>query len=170
MPLTKATIADIPQINQLVNNAYRGEESKKGWTSEADLIDGIRINEEMLQEYFGNPAVTILKYLDENGQIVGAVYLENKTPKLYLGMLSVSPTQQGGGVGKALLQEAEVIAGQLGCNSIIISVIRSRKELVNWYERRGYVFTGETQPFHDDGKHGVPKQFIELIVMEKILS
>jgi len=169
MPITKATTADIPQLNRLVNNAYRGEESKKGWTSEADIIDGIRINEEMLWEYFENKAVTILKYTDDNDELVGAVYLEDKSPKLYLGMLSVSPVLQGGGVGKALLAEADKFAEQLDCDAIIISVIRARKELVSWYERRGYVFTGETQPFHDDGRFGIPRQLIELIVMEKRL-
>lgn len=169
MPITKATFTDVPELNVLVNNAYRGEESKKGWTSEADILDGIRIDETMLSNYFNNDAITILKHIDDDGQITGCVYLEVKGSKLYLGMFSVSPVLQGKGVGKALLEEAEVLAKQNGCNTITMSVISTRKELIAWYERRGYAFTGEVQPFHDNGRFGIPKQPIELIVMEKVI-
>jgi ribosomal protein S18 acetylase RimI-like enzyme len=169
MPIAKATLADVPELNTLVNSAYRGEESKKGWTSEADMLDGIRIDETMLRDYFNNDAITILKYTDDNGQLTGTVYLEVKGPKLYLGMFSVSPVLQGKGVGRALLEEAEVLAKQHGCNAITMTVISTRKELIGWYERRGYTFTGEIQPFHDNGRFGVPKQPIELIVMEKVV-
>jgi ribosomal protein S18 acetylase RimI-like enzyme len=168
MPIiTQATLADVPELNVLVNSAYRGEESKKGWTSEADLLDGIRIDETMLKEYFGNEAITILKYTDNNGQITGCVYLEVKGPKLYLGMFSVSPVLQGKGVGRDLLEAAELLAKQSDCHTITMTVISTRTELISWYERRGYIFTGEIQPFHDHGRFGSPKQLIELIVMEK---
>ncbi|NOW93935.1 GNAT family N-acetyltransferase [Mucilaginibacter sp. SG564] len=169
MSITKATLADVPELNVLVNRAYRGEESKKGWTSEADMLDGIRIDETMLKEYFSNEAITILKYTDDNGVITGCVYLEVKGPKLYLGMFSVSPVLQGKGVGRALLQEAEILAKQFNCHTITMTVISTRAELISWYERRGYVFTGEIQPFHDHGRFGSPKQHIELIVMEKAI-
>ncbi|WP_183565001.1 GNAT family N-acetyltransferase [Mucilaginibacter sp. SP1R1] len=169
MPITKATLADIPELNILINSAYRGEESKKGWTTEADLIEGIRIDEEMLTEYLHDETISILKYTDESGQITGSVYLEVKGPKLYLGMFSVAPVLQGKGVGRALLQQAEVIARQLNCHTITMTVIRTRTELISWYERRGYTFTGEIQPFHSNGRFGDPKQLIELIVMEKTI-
>ncbi|WP_419698317.1 GNAT family N-acetyltransferase [Mucilaginibacter sp. NFX135] len=168
MPIiTKATLADVPELNILVNSAYRGEESKKGWTSEADMLDGLRIDETMLKEYFGNEVITILKHTDNNDQITGCVYLEVKGPKLYLGMFSVSPVLQGKGVGRALLEAAEGLAKQFNCHTITMTVISTRAELINWYERRGYAFTGEIQPFHDHGRFGSPKQLIELIVMEK---
>jgi ribosomal protein S18 acetylase RimI-like enzyme len=93
--------------------------------------------------------------------------LEVKGPKLYLGMFSVSPVLQGKGVGRALLGEAEVIAKQLNCHTITMTVISTRKELISWYERRGYTFTGEIQAFNNHGRFGDPKQLIELIVMEK---
>ncbi|KIO77530.1 GCN5 family acetyltransferase [Pedobacter lusitanus] len=170
MPITKATITDVPELNLLVNSAYRGEESKKGWTTEADLLGGIRIDEETLRAYFSNEAVSILKYTDDQGQISGSVYLEIKGPKLYLGMFSVSPVLQGGGIGRALLEEAENQARQHHCDTITMTVISSRKELIEWYERRGYSFTGEIQPFEGDGIFGEIKQPIEFIVMEKTFN
>ena len=167
MPITKASVIDVPELNILVNNAYRGEESKKGWTSEADMLDGLRIDEDMLKTYFSNEAITILKHTDDKGQITGCVYLEVKGPKLYLGMFSVSPVLQGKGVGRALLEAAEELAKQFTCHTITMTVISTRAELISWYERRGYTFTGEIQPFHAHGRFGNPKQHIELIVMEK---
>ncbi|WP_131538978.1 GNAT family N-acetyltransferase [Pedobacter nototheniae] len=167
MPITKATLADIHELNKLVNSAYRGEESKKGWTTEADLIEGIRIDIETLTEYLKNENITILKYTDDNAKIIGSVYLEVKTPKLYLGMFSVSPTLQGGGIGRALIEEAEIVAKQLNCHTITMTVIKTRKELISWYERRGYSFTGEIIPLNTEGRFGDPKQPIDLIVMEK---
>ena len=168
MSITKATIADVAELNALINSAYRGEESKKGWTSEADLIGGIRIDEPMLTEYFNDSNITLLKHTDDDGKITGSVYLEVKDDKLYLGMFSVSPVLQGKGVGRALLLAAEDVARQSGLHTITMTVIRNRKELISWYERRGYTFTGEIQPFHAHGRFGEPKDvIIELIVMEK---
>jgi ribosomal protein S18 acetylase RimI-like enzyme len=167
MHIIKAGLTDISELNLLVNSAYRGEASKKGWTTEADLLDGIRIDEQTLRRYFEDPNVVILKNTDEEGRITGCVYLEVGTPKLYVGMFSVSPILQGNGVGRNLLQAAENYAKQLKCNTLTMTVISTRTELINWYERRGFKATGELVPFHDGTKFGIPKQFIELIVMEK---
>ena len=167
MPVTKAVRTDVPELNVLVNSAYRGETSKKGWTSEANLVDGIRIDEETLNGYFDDPAITILKNTDEDGQITGCVYLEEQAPKLYVGMFSVSPALQAKGIGRDLLQAAEAFARQINCQVLTMTVISIRLELISWYERRGFKATGKTQPFHDGTKFGVPRQDIELIVLEK---
>jgi GNAT superfamily N-acetyltransferase len=169
MPITKATRTDVPELNILVNSAYRGETSKKGWTTEAHLLDGIRIDETTLNKYFEDPDIIILKHTNETGQITGSVYLEIRRPKLYVGMFSVSPLLQGKGIGRELLLAAETYAKQLNCHTLTMTVISTRHELINWYERRGFKATGEVQPFHDGTKFGVPKQPIELIVMEKDL-
>jgi GNAT superfamily N-acetyltransferase len=167
MPITKATVADVPDLNILVNSAYRGETSQLGWTSEAHLLDGIRIDETTLTSYFNDGKVIILKNTNDGGQITGCVYLEVRTPKLYVGMFSVSPLLQGKGIGKDLLMAAETCAKQLNCDKLIITVISTRSELIDWYQRRGFKATGEIEPFHEGTKFGIPKQHIELIVMEK---
>ncbi|HZY39834.1 MAG TPA: GNAT family N-acetyltransferase [Mucilaginibacter sp.] len=167
MPITKATAADVPELNILVNSAYRGESSKKGWTTEANLLDGIRIDQETLYSYFDDPKITILKNINEEGRITGCVYLEERQPKLYVGMFSVSPDLQAGGIGRALLLAAEDFAKEIDCHTLTMTVISTRHELISWYERRGFKATGEIQPFHDGKKFGIPRQEIELIVMEK---
>lgn len=167
MSVEKAILKDVPELIDLINNAYRGEHSRKGWTSEADILDGERMNKEMLEDLFKHDAATILKYVNESGTITGTVYLEIRQEALYLGMLTVSPEQQGQGIGKILLSAGETFAQQNNCKKVTMSVIKSRKELISWYERHGYRFTGEVLPFYDDGRFGKPKQSITLIVLEK---
>ncbi len=167
-----ATHKDIPAIVQLANSAYRGEGSKKGWTTEADMLDGeVRIDEEAIAKMMSSPRAAILKY-ENNEQLLGCVYLAPLLPgnELYLGLLSVSPDAQTGGIGKQLLAGAEKYALEQGCTSITMNVISKRLELIAWYVRHGYEKTGETKPFPSDNKFGVPKEPLEFIVLEKKLG
>jgi ribosomal protein S18 acetylase RimI-like enzyme len=166
--ISKATKADVANLVKLVNSAYRGDSSKKGWTTEADLLDGIRTDEESMTALLQQEGSTLIKYEDEDQGIVGCVNLQTQGNKLYLGMLTVSPDLQGAGVGKRLLSAAEDFARENKFSSIVMSVISVREELISWYERKGYVKTGEKKPFPmDDPKFGLPKQHLEFIIMEK---
>ncbi|WP_229369986.1 GNAT family N-acetyltransferase [Fibrivirga algicola] len=165
--ISPATPTDIPALNRLVNSAYRGDNSRKGWTTEADLLDGIRTTEASLAEQFTNPNATILRYV-KDGQLLGCVYLEQKDDVLYLGMLTVSPELQAGGLGRQLLEAAEDYARDRHCRAITMTVISQRTELLAWYERRGYRRTGITHPFPDDPERfGTPKQPLAFIELEK---
>lgn len=168
MPIIKATLEDAAELTALVNSAYRGVSSQLGWTSEAHLLDGIRIDEETMTEYLQAGDTTILKYIDDEGKTIACVYLQIKEGKrLYLGMLTVSPTLQANGLGRQLLHEAEVLAAKSGCETIYMTVISTRLELIEWYKRRGYMDTGKREPFHDTKRFGIPKEYIELMVLEK---
>ena len=169
MNIRKATKQDIPSLNKLVNSAYRGDSSKAGWTTEADLLDGIRTSEASLTEMIDrNDAVILLA--EEKDQLKGCVYLEQQDDALYLGMLTVNPQLQGQGIGANLMRAAEQRAKNIGCKKIRMTVITTRKELIAYYERKGYVDTGERKPFPNDPKFGIPKQPIEFMVMEKTLA
>lgn len=164
-----ATLADISTINQLVNSAYRGEGAKQGWTTEADLIDGTRIDERILEELIKRLDTTILTYRVEN-IILACVELRIEGNKLYLGMLTVRPNLQGKGVGKKLLQAAEAYAREHNCQAVFMSVISIRSELIAWYERHGYKLTGERKPFlAPDDRWGIPRLTLEFVMMEKVL-
>lgn len=165
--ITPATPADVPALNALVNSAYRGEEAKQGWTTEADLLDGTRIDEAALLELLQKPATTVLKY-EEDGRLLGCVELRKEDTKLYLGMLSVKPNTQGKGIGKKLMAAAEDYAKQLHCTAITMNVIDGRQELIDWYTRHGYHLTGERKPFIvPDERWGIPKKKLEFVLMEK---
>ena len=172
MKINRATPEDVKALNSLVNSAYRGEESKNGWTTEAEILDGIRIDEQALEVMLARPGVTILKSADGNGKILATVCLEMKSHDLYLGMFAVSPRSQGNGIGKSLLNAAETLALENNCSRIVISVISTRFELIDWYKRYGYVATGGGIAFEEiEGRFGDPKvPDISLIEMEKVLK
>ena len=165
--ITKATLADISSLNKLINSAYRGESSKKGWTTEANLIEGLRTTEQELTETIANPINTMLKFT-ENNVIIGCVLLIEKKQQLYLGMLTVSPELQNSGVGKKLLKEAEIHALALGLPKIVMTVISVREELISWYKRNGYIDTETREPFPASDVHIlITEQPLEFIVLEK---
>lgn len=168
--ISPASAADIPALLTLLNKAYRGEASQQGWTSEAHLIAGEkRTDEETLAGLFKDPNSLFLKHSDTNHVINGCVNLQKKEHRLYLGMLSVSPTQQGSGIGKKLLQAAEIHARQMGVHTIYMTVISVRDELIDWYKRHGYADTGVREPFMEDERSGKHLQKLEFMVLEKKL-
>ena len=172
MNISTATINDIIELEKLINKAYRGEASRKGWTSEYGILEGERIGQEPLEDYFGQDPINILKYTDVSGTILGTVYIEFKAPVLYLGMLAVMPDQQAQGIGQSIMREAENLAKKNDCDRISITVISSRLELISWYKRRGYRMNGESINFDElKGNFGIPLiQDIQLIGMEKSLA
>lgn len=170
MQIAIAEPADAPALAGLVNMAYRGDTGRQGWTTEADLIDGTRTDAELLKAVIETPGSVILKYT-EAGEILGCVELRKEHDKLYLGMLTVKPTLQGKGIGKALMKAAEVEAIRQGCNDIFMNVLSERHELIDWYVRHGYYDTGKRKPFSfTDPRFGSPKKPLEFIIMEKKLS
>jgi ribosomal protein S18 acetylase RimI-like enzyme len=167
LDISLATVADAKALNKLVNSAYRGESSKQGWTTEADFLDGTRIDEAGLVELIKRPETTVL-ICKEADAVIGCVELRKDGDKLYLGMLSVKPDIQGKGIGKKLLEAAESHAKQQHCSKIYMTVISIRKELIDWYVRHGYTLTGETKPFIlPDERWGIPKRELEFVVLEK---
>ena len=167
--ITRATLQDISELEILVNSAYRGETSRKGWTTEADILEGIRIDKKELTEIIQDSKSTIFKY-QENNQILGCVMLVEKENKLYLGMLCVNPELQNSGIGKKILQFSNNYAIEKRLPKIVMTVISDRLELINWYNRNGYYDSGAREPFPanhiDDIISGGD---LEFVVLEKIV-
>ena len=165
--ILKAKVADAVELNKLVNSAYRGDSSRQGWTTEADILDGTRIDEEILKEVIQRPDTAVLLY-KEDQLLLGCVELRKDDQKIYLGMLSVLPNTQGKGIGKRLLKVAEAYALEQGCTKIYMTVISVRTELIDWYVRHGYQLTDDRKPFNmPDVRFGIPKQPLEFVVLEK---
>jgi ribosomal protein S18 acetylase RimI-like enzyme len=170
MTLRKALGCDVELINQLVNSAYRGESSKAGWTTEAAFLGGQRTDSEKILEMISDPNSQIETLFDES-ELVGCVYLRRESDALYFGMLTVKPLLQNNGLGKILLTHIESIAKDWGQTVIRMEVIHLRKELIDYYESRGYRWTGKTAPFpENDPRFGLPKTKLEFLVYEKNLS
>jgi GNAT superfamily N-acetyltransferase len=154
-----ATAGDAPALVTLVNSAYRGDSSKRGWTSEADLLGGQRIDVEGLTATIATPGNIILVH-EQDHEPVGCVHIERTGEACFLGMLTIRPTMQGTGLGRQLLEAAERWAIEhWSSRSVHMTVIVQRTELITWYERRGYIRTGEHKPFpYGDERFGLPRR------------
>lgn len=161
---------DIPALHSLVESAYRGESAKRGWTHEADLLGGQRTDADALREIVRDQNQTILLAIDGQA-IAGCVQLMHvKKGLAYLGLLTVDPDRQAGGLGKTLLRAAELfVAENWQAEAIEMTVIRQRADLIAYYERRGYAPTGERRPFPlDDPRYGLPTtRALEFVVLRK---
>ena len=163
-----AKFTDVEKINQLVNSAYRGESSRRGWTTEADLLDGARVVPEAIISLIEKPGSVILLFRDDRQEILGCVNLQEKEGLLYFGMFAVDPQSQGRGIGRELLFAAEDFARSRGIRVIQMTVISVRDELIAWYKKYGFQDTGLREPFpppHPDS--GIPRSPLEFMVLEK---
>ncbi len=167
----KAVPADAERIAALVNSAYRGEHSKLGWTTEAELLDGRRTDAGEVRQLIARPESYLLLCLD-GPEIVGSVHIEKAGKVAELGMFVVEPGLQGHGVGKRLLACAEQTAQrEWGVGKMAMAVITLRRELVAFYERRGYWRTGVLKPFPVNPDAWTPKvSGLQLEVLEKALT
>lgn len=167
-----ATADDVPALHALVESAYRGDSARGGWTHEADLLDGQRTDPAGLAEAIADPDHLILLARDAT-IIRGCVELTRvATDRAYLGLLSVAPDWQGRTLGKALIDAAEAAAqARFGATHVEMTVIRQRSELIGYYQRHGYVLTGETRPFpYGDERFGRPRvPDLSFVVLEKPL-
>jgi GNAT superfamily N-acetyltransferase len=165
--------AEVRAIVALVDSAYRGPASRGGWTTEADLLDGQRTDTHAVLEIIAAPDGQLL-LAEEDAELVGCCHLERRPDGVaYFGMFSVRPGRQGQGRGRAILAEAERIAGHdWGATRMSMTVIRQRHDLIAWYQRLGYRPTGETEPFpYGDERFGIPtRPDLEFVELAKTLA
>ncbi|OAQ60332.1 GCN5-related N-acetyltransferase (GNAT) domain-containing protein [Pochonia chlamydosporia 170] len=145
----KAVDRDARDVKVLVQSAYRGDSSRTGWTTEADLVEDERIDEAGVLQKINQKNGLVLVAHDETGALAGCCEIEGKEGGIgYFGLFAVDPTRQAGGLGKRILAEAETMArDELGVRLMEMLVIWTRKELIDWYVRRGYTLTDRTKPF-----------------------
>src|SRR5487761_2095533 len=166
-----ANSADIPALSTLINSAYRGDKSGLGWTHEADLLEGPRLNSETLAAEVIQPgSVMIMAHVGTH--LCGCVLLRRHEDRAYLGLLTVEARSQGEGLGKQIMMEAERwVTQEWGISLIEMTVIKQRDALIAFYRRRGYSPSGETKPFpYDDPGVGKPLlEDLEFVVLQKKL-
>ena len=154
-----AGLNDAEAIVALVESAYRGDASRQGWTTEADMLDGRRTDIAGVSDLITKPG-SVIVLAESAGELLACANVEKLDGAGYFGMFSVRPTRQGGGIGHAMLAEAERMARDDWQRSEMqMTVISIRNELIAWYERRGYHRTGIYKPFpYGDERFGIPKR------------
>lgn len=176
---------DVDAIVGLVDSAYRGESSRAGWTTEADLLDGQRTDAREVSALLARPGSLILLAeaasdgaapdgaahdgaVEPGVDLVGCCHLERRgADTAYFGMFAVAPRRQAGGLGRSLLGAARDRAAEWGCREMRMTVIRQREDLIAWYARHGFEPTGETEPFpYGDERFGRPRRpDLEFVVL-----
>lgn len=164
---------DVDALVALVERAYRGEPSREGWCTEADLIDGQRVDADMVRAVLADPDAAVLVLHGDDAPLGCCELRRIDDGRATLGMFAVDPVQQAGGVGRRVLAEAErYVVDRWGVRHLELTVIDVRTSLIEWYERRGYERTGEHRPFpYGDERYGRPRvEGLRFAVLEKHLG
>ncbi len=167
--LRDATLADTEALVALVTSAYRGDASRQGWTTEADFLDGNRIDPDVLRHDIARPRSRIV-LLEQHGALLACAHVAEDDGAGYFGMFSVRPERQGSGIGKHLLVECErIVRDDWQLPAMRMTVIDIRDALIAFYERRGYRRTGVFKPFpYGDERFGTPlRDDLRFEVLEK---
>lgn len=127
--IRRAANEDLPAIIAITNAAFSVE----------DFLDGARTDEERILDYLKAGEFLVA---EKAGRIVASVYIEVRGERSYFGMLAVDPSQQGEGLGCAMIEAAEDYCRARGCKFMDISVLSLRPELPPFYRKLGYVENG----------------------------
>ncbi|HLW84992.1 MAG TPA: GNAT family N-acetyltransferase [Candidatus Sulfotelmatobacter sp.] len=98
---------------------------------------------------------------EEDGAVIGCVQVELRGERSYLGLLSVDPGCQKAGLGSKLMTAAEQYCAKAGSRFMDLRIVNVRKELPDFYRRRGYVITG-TAPFTPGLNPKLPCHFVNM--------
>ena len=154
-----AVADDADRLVALIDSAYRGESSRAGWTTEAHLLGGQRTDARAVLDVIEG-ADSRMVVVEQDGVTVACCQLERRGDHAYFGMFAVRPDRQAGGLGKAVLAEAErYVRTQWAAREMQMTVLSLREDLIAWYERRGYRRTGQMLPFpYGDERFGIPRR------------
>lgn len=144
-----ATPADAAVIAKFVKASYRGESSRAGWTTEADLVADDRIDADGVVGKIKTAGCSILLAHDAEGKLAACCEVAKRDDTLaYFGLFAVDPLRQAGGIGRQVLAEAErYCRDEFAVARLEMWVIWTRDELIAWYLRRGYIMSDQTVPF-----------------------
>jgi len=159
MQINVAANAEFAQVVSLLNRAYRATGGEAGWTTEVGILAGDRISEATLRDELAKKPHAFLLIYKVQEEVLGCVWLEPDTDDdtWYLGSLAIDPKRQNDQLGRRLLGAAEDWIRERGGRRVKMTVVSERKTLLDWYERRGYIRTGQTEPFPPtDTRFGTP--------------
>jgi N-acetylglutamate synthase-like GNAT family acetyltransferase len=151
MKVRTAIESDFDSILDLINTAFHVERFFKNQD---------RLTPADLKSHFKSGMFLVG---EDQGHIVGCVYVELKGKRAYFGLLSIDPSRQKTGLGRRLVAAAEEFARESGAHFMDIRIIHLRRELPLIYQKLGYHVTG-TEPYPEERGHMLtqPVHFIRM--------
>lgn len=128
MWLRAATEADVPRLTELVLAAY-GHYIERLGAPPRPMTDDYA---DVVRRY----RVTVA---EREGDIVGLIVLGVSAEGFAVDNVAVDPSHQGSGIGRALLESAEVAARRAGFDSIYLYTHERMTENLALYSRMGYI-------------------------------
>ena len=141
--------SDADALTKLINAAFEVERP---------FIGGDRIDREGTLKYLASGQFLLL---EQENVLVGCVYLEKRENRMYLGLLSIDPKQQGKRLARKLMEAAEEFAGNSGCVAMDLRTISQRNDIQPFYKHLGYAVTG-TSPIPSEISMAVPGEFVHM--------
>lgn len=144
-----ATLEDAPQLQELVQTAFRAADSRSDWTGDMGLASQFHISAKEIESFMNGPENAFLMATDKTGVVVGTIGVSKRGANgARLSMLAVDHRHHRGGLGRQVLGYAEDYSHQTwGATKLGLNALSTRRTLIAWYMRRGYQKTGETSPF-----------------------
>ena len=140
--------ADVEELRDLVQRAYRGSAAARGWSHEGELPEGERIGRNLLASLIGAPLAQVSVALAGRRIVGSSLVTKRDEGWCEIGLLSVAPDLQGQQLGDRLLREAELCAAtNFAASRITLEVLDYKARLISYYERRGYARTGLSRPY-----------------------
>ncbi|KAJ5175668.1 Acyl-CoA N-acyltransferase [Penicillium canariense] len=140
---------DAVKLQQLIESAFRAEDSRQGWVGSSDLASRFHIEVKDISAVIINPATAFLVASDDYGAILGSIGVSKRAlDRARLFMLAVEPQHHRGGIGRQVLAYAEDYCQRTWDSKIVeLNALSTREALISWYLRRGYRKTGDSAPF-----------------------
>jgi ribosomal protein S18 acetylase RimI-like enzyme len=143
-----ATKEEAPQLQNLIHAAFRFTDASVEWIGSPELANTFNMDINVIIERIASPENVFFIVSDTpNGPTIACVNVFKKAPDYgRIALLAVDPTIQRGGLGKIVMKKAErYLKEELGVKRIGLNALHTRKGLIAWYERQGYVKTGDVE-------------------------
>ena len=138
---------DAEPLARLINAAF---------VVERPIFDGDRTDPDGVRAFMRTGKFLLA---EESSDPVGCVYVELRGDRGYIGLLSVDPARQGTGLGRKLMEAAELFFRAAGCVAVDLRVVSARAPLPAFYRHLGYA-ESHTVPITIGAQPKVPCHFI----------
>ena len=166
--LVKAHDGQWQAIADLVNLTYRGD---LGGRRIMKKKRGDRTNRQAIESAMCNPNAHFL-VVNLPKILASCIYVAKEKEHAYIGFFSVHPSLQGRGLGKYVLEQAETfVLRNMEIHKFVMFVVSQRRELIEFYQRRGYFRTGRIEAYPLHMGIGVPRiAGLTIEYLEKLLD